>query len=196
MQAKQIIQLVETIFKSGQRLQRLIENFLLYAQIEAVSGDPERMNDMRQITMKHPQILIGDTATTVAQRVERTADLVLNLHDVGTVSFGADNLKKVVEELVENAFKFSQEETPVHVFAQDHASHYVVSVTNEGRGMTQEQIQAVGAYVQFERKIYEQQGAGLGLMIAKRLTSLHGGNLYIESVPDQRTTVYAAIPYA
>ena len=41
--------------------------------------------------------------------------------------------------------------------------------------MSQEQIGNVAAFQQFERRHYEQQGAGLGLVIAKTLAELYGG---------------------
>jgi len=43
--------------------------------------------------------------------------------------------------------------------------------------------------MQFERKTYEQQGSGLGLMIAKRLTELLGGQMSLESQTGKGTTV-------
>lgn len=60
--------------------------------------------------------------------------------------------------------------------------------------MTTAQIAEVGAYRQFERKLYEQQGLGLGLSITKRLAQLLGGELNIESIPDQQTTVRVVLP--
>jgi signal transduction histidine kinase len=47
----------------------------------------------------------------------------------------------------------------------------------------------VGAYQQFDRKLHEQQGSGLGLSLAKRLCSLYGGELVIDSQPGVGTTV-------
>jgi signal transduction histidine kinase len=50
--------------------------------------------------------------------------------------------------------------------------------------------------MQFERKLYDQQGSGLGLTIAKRLTQFHGGEFVIESVPDQQTIVTVSLPFS
>lgn len=47
--------------------------------------------------------------------------------------------------------------------------------------------------MQFERKLYEQQGSGLALIIVKNIAKLHGGNLIIESVPKQ-TEVRVYLP--
>jgi signal transduction histidine kinase len=60
--------------------------------------------------------------------------------------------------------------------------------------MSAEQIAEIGAYQQFERKLYEQQGSGLGLIISKRLAQLLGGQLTIESTPDKETTVKVFLP--
>ncbi len=65
----------------------------------------------------------------------------------------------------------------------------LIIIRDEGRGMSQEQISKVTAFQQFERRYHEQQGAGLGLAIAKTLAELYGGSLSIESTEKIGTTV-------
>ncbi|NDF00125.1 MAG: ATP-binding protein, partial [Verrucomicrobia bacterium] len=45
-----------------------------------------------------------------------------------------------------------------------------------------------------DRRQHEQQGSGLGLVIAKRLVELHGGTLAIESKENAGTTVTVRLP--
>jgi signal transduction histidine kinase len=67
---------------------------------------------------------------------------------------------------------------------------------DNGRGMTDEQIAKIGAYVQFDRKIYEQQGSGLGLVIAKKLVELYYGKFKITTVKDQFTLIEISLALA
>ena len=69
-----------------------------------------------------------------------------------------------------------------------------LNIVNTGRGMTPEHIANIGPHVQFEREKYEQQGAGLGLIIAKRLTELNGGQFAITSTPGAETKVTVTFP--
>jgi signal transduction histidine kinase len=68
------------------------------------------------------------------------------------------------------------------------------SVHDCGRGLSSEHIQRIDAYVQFERKMRDQEGLGLGLAIAKKLAELHGGRLAISSSPEAGTTVVVKLP--
>jgi signal transduction histidine kinase len=67
-------------------------------------------------------------------------------------------------------------------------------VTNTGRGFSTEQLAKIGPNIQFDRNRYEQQGTGLGLATVKRLAELYGGAFWIDSVPDQTTSVWVALP--
>ena len=69
-----------------------------------------------------------------------------------------------------------------------------VRIMDQGRGLTQDQIARVGAHMQFDRKFYEQQGAGMGLIICKRLAELHGGSFKIQSEPLVMTTSTVELP--
>lgn len=74
------------------------------------------------------------------------------------------------------------------------AQTYRLSGIARGRGMTSAQIAEVSAYRQFERKLYEQQGSGLGLSIANRLAQRLDRKLTIESILDKQTTVRVVLP--
>jgi two-component system, sensor histidine kinase and response regulator len=181
----------EHIYTSALRLHRLIENFLAYAQIELMAKDARSVLANASGSAADAEAGISEAAREVAQRFHRGDDLRLNVQP-GVMAVIPDNFKKIIEELVDNAFKFSEPGKAVSVFGALDSSQYRVRVVNEGRGMTAQQIAAIAPHVQFERERYEQQGAGLGLIIAKRLTELNGGRFHIESTPGGETTVELA----
>lgn len=60
--------------------------------------------------------------------------------------------------------------------------------------MSPEQIKKIGAFMQFDRELYEQQGAGFGLIIAKRMIELHGGQMLIDSKLGTGTQIQIGLP--
>lgn len=191
--AKEIAEMGQTIHDSGKRLERLIENFLIYAQIELLSADVQKLRALRQKPTASPAKLIEERARGQARSAKRPDDLALDIADQ-PIPMSEDYLAKIVDELVQNAFKFSDAGRRVRVALSDLPNGVVLSVTDEGRGFSTEHITKVGAYMQFDRKIQEQQGLGLGLVIAKRLTEIHGGTLSIQSERGTRTTVSVKLP--
>ena len=189
----EVAEMGKVIHDSGKRLERLIENFLIYAQIELLATDPQKMLALGKKQTAAPAKLVEKHARDQAQHAHRAEDLVLELANV-PVPISEDYLAKIIDELVHNAFKFSQVGTKVFVTLADSQNSVTLTVTDQGRGFSTDHITKVGAYMQFDRKMQEQQGQGLGLTIAKRLTELHGGTLAIQSQRGGTTSVVVKLP--
>jgi two-component system, sensor histidine kinase and response regulator len=194
LEPERIVEMAQRISKGGRRLYRLIENYLAYAQLEIVKTKPEWIEALRSQCTGHPQLVVRDQATLKAKQVNREADLVLSSEAAPPVQISEHYLTKIVQELVDNAFKFSRAGQSVYAVATSDPQRFSLRVTDRGRGMTRQQIADIGAYIQFERGRYEQQGSGLGLVIVKRLAELHGGELTIDSQPEQQTVVSVTLP--
>lgn len=188
-----ILEMIGQINTSGHRLYRLIQNFLLYAELEMAGTNPELLKEMRSSQFSCVQSLLTQKALQQAKQVNRTDDLQFNLQD-SSVSIDSMRLTKIVEELLDNAFKFSLEGTPVFLSTFVENETFILSVKDRGRGMTPDQIAQLEAYRQFDRKLYQQPGLGLGLAIVQRLAELHGGKFKIESLPQQETIVSVSLP--
>ncbi len=115
------------------------------------------------------EAVITQAAQDIAAKVRRAGDLELAVQPA-EVAVIADHLQKTTAELENNGCKFSSPGTTVRVAGVIAGKNYELTVTDAGRGMTAEQIAKIAPQVQFERNIYEQQGAGLDLIIARRLT--------------------------
>jgi two-component system sensor histidine kinase/response regulator len=178
-----------TIVNSAQRLHHLIENYLIYAQIEIIGDDAKRSSAvLGNGVTQNPEDIVTLEACRIAEHFDRPNDLQIETNGV-PINIGEDHFRKIIAELVDNAFKFSKPGTPIKVNALPGRDTLLIAIGDYGRGMTHEQIKQIGAYMQFERKFYEQQGSGLGLIIAKRLVELYGGKFSIESVPQHGTSI-------
>jgi len=185
---EEILESARFIHESALRLHRLIENFLVYSQIALMASESKKIEISTALTPVTVHEVIPELARKVALRYQREQDLKLEVKP-GSILIPADNLTKIVEELVDNAFKFSEPGKPVQVATDLADNKFLLTITDHGRGMTAEQISGIGPQMQFNRKTYEQQGAGLGLIIAKRLTELLGGQFVMLSKPGEQTTV-------
>lgn len=193
--AAELFDVASGLQEATRRLQRTVENFLLYSQIELVAAAPEKLAALAAGEFLIPKENLIEIATAIARRTGRQEDLVVEIESA-CLPIAPDKLQKAVAELLDNAFKFSRAGDSVSLASCVEEGRITISISDHGRGMTAEQIRRVGAHVQFERKFYEQEGSGLGLIIAKRLTQIHGGAFEIESVPDEETSIHLRFPLA
>lgn len=189
---EEVLESARYIHESALRLHRLIENFLVYSQIALMASEAKKIEMSTAQAPTAVENVLPSVIRAVAKRFQRDADLTLDL-EPAKLFVTEENIKKIAEELVDNAFKFSTAGQPVVVRGEVNNHAYHLTILDHGRGLKPEQISKIGPHMQFERQTYEQQGAGLGLIISKRLTELLGGQFSIESQPGVETTVRVVI---
>ena len=176
------------IYSSAVRLFRLIENYLIYVRLELTKYDL-----IVQCELNNQEEICKREAFKVAKNHGRLLDLELTISK-GTVFLPQLDFAKIVEELVDNAFKFSPEGTQVSLISTVANGKFTLTVEDNGRGMTATDLQKIEAFMQFDRNIYEQQGSGLGLIIVKRIVALYKGSFKIKNKEEGGLIVTIELP--
>jgi DNA-binding response OmpR family regulator/anti-sigma regulatory factor (Ser/Thr protein kinase) len=177
------------ISKACQRLYRLVENYLSYVRAQVLKMTTQQINALQLNITTHPISIIEFQGLNKAQHYHREADLNLQLGENAIIQIAESDLNKVLEEAIDNAFKFSKKGSPVTIYTAVEGDYFVINIQDRGYGMSQEQIEKIGAYIQFDRWIQEQQGNGLGLVIIREFIMLYNGKLEIESKLSQGTNL-------
>ena len=191
LQPKEIIDLAGKAHEAAAHLHRRIENCLLYAEIERLASDWQQVASVQEHRTGIREI-VEPVAREKAKALERTADLNLQIDDA-PAAVSADSLKKIIEELLDNAFRYSRPGSAVHVKTAVVADHVALSIIDQGCGMTPEQVAEAGGPMPLDQVVLVQQGSGLGLAIARRLIELHCGTLIIHSEPGRGTTLTVSL---
>jgi signal transduction histidine kinase len=178
----EVDEILADIQHSGERLHRTLRNYLLLLELPTTTA-----GTLIETVVSAPKLRPALTAKVEATltRHGRTADATVSLADVSLIG-DLTHLPIVVEELLDNACRFSRQGTPLAV---ELCADGMFRVTDAGRGMTAEQIERIGAFHQFERKKHEQQGLGLGLALVKKLAARCGATFEITSEVGAGTTV-------
>lgn len=183
----EVREMLGEVEKCGWRLQHALRNYLLI--IEARPDEPRPLETTPAELVRET---VENAARSAATRLNRDADLQLALTPPALLCRPAD-LAVIVEELVDNAGGFSPRGSAIRVTLDPTG---ILTVADHGRGMTAEQTARIGAFQQFERGKFEQQGLGLGLALVQRLALVGRAKLELASEPDRGTTVRLEFPVA
>lgn len=186
---EEIAEMGESILTSGNRLYRIIENYLLYVQLELSDQHKQGITSGEIL-----EALIFSECYSVAKNHSRESNLKTNIKPADLL-ISEDFLRKILRELLDNAFRYSSDAEPVEITGKISGGKYLLSVKDNGIGMEQRNTKNIGAFTQFDRAKNEQQGLGLGLAIAKRMTELSGGQLDVDSKPGQGTVITCAFQH-
>lgn len=170
----EIAKMGENIMKGGVRMHRLVENYLLFVQLELV-----KEVNMKTVDASVLESLIYEEVYLIANKYQREGDLKIKI-EKADLHIDEFMLRKIIQELVENAFKFSKAGSKVTVSGVNDNADYKIEIEDEGIGMTPAEINNVGAFMQFKRDKNEQQGSGLGLSIVMKMMHILKGAFLLQ----------------
>jgi K+-sensing histidine kinase KdpD len=195
LEKKDIVEVCDQIVNVVNRLNRITDNFLLFTKLENFANSPDAIKELCRAKTDEPFVMFADIGETVSARYDRLGDLeiVNSVFDIA-ISMTSELFHKLADELIDNAFKFSKKDSKIIIDSNIENDKLNIIISDNGIGMTQEQIKNITAFVQFQREEFEQQGVGIGLSIARKIVELHGGTTEIVSEKEKGTTVSITIP--
>lgn len=186
---KEIRGMGESVYKSAARLYDLIEKYLMFIDVQLNSNNV-LLNNVA-INRKYMEKRVHK----IAEKFGRTEDYTLEVPDFN-VNISENWFSFALNELIDNAFKFSDAGTNITLKACKKENRIDISIEDHGYGFPPGSIDNINAFVQFDRKTKEQQGTGLGLFLAQRIAQLHQGEMKIENRQDKKTVVTFTLPLA
>ena len=180
------------IFRNAKRLQRLTDNILDVTKIESRSLNlkQENFNLKEVITNTLNEAMVVKNYSSDNSKIIRLYYQVLDSFIEGDKG----RISQVVYNLVDNAFKFSEEEGIITVNTKLEDNKIVISVKDNGQGIDSDILPNL--FSKFKAKSFS--GTGLGLYICKNIVEAHGGRIWAENNnlfnDEKGATFYFSLP--
>jgi signal transduction histidine kinase len=182
---------VEIILDNTRHLVRLLNDLLDLAR-----SDAGRLTIKPVPTEVAP--LIAETVRTMRAQTEASRQQLAEEVPEGLppLRVDPDRIRQVLLNLLTNAHEYCPEGASIRVSARRSDGNVEVMVTDDGPGITPDQLEHI--FERFTRgeagMTQRVGGTGLGLAISKSLVELHGGAIGAESVPGQGSTFTIHLP--
>jgi len=186
------LDMLSDISVATSRLRRLLENYLFYANLVILANDINELTIKQGKTMETCEPFIYETVFNFAHVNERQDDIQLDLVDAH-ICIDEMYFIKIIEELMDNAIKFSHKGDKIIVNSFTIRDKYYIMIKDYGIGIDDNQIEYIGPYVQFERNLNEQQGSGFGLSIVAKILDIFHGDFKITGKKDEYAEVIIGI---
>jgi signal transduction histidine kinase len=180
----QRVKQLSMIKRAGERMNRLIQDLLDVAKLEAgrLGIDP-KPTEIAPIVNEAVDML-----RPIAAEKSIRLDLVV-ADGLPTITADAGRVLQVLSNLVGNAVKFTPAGGRVTIRAERVAGSVRFCVADTGPGIPPAQLpQIFGRFWQADRS--DRRGIGLGLAIAKGIVEAHGGRIWVESRVAEGTSLY------
>jgi signal transduction histidine kinase len=182
---------LQKVIRNGYNLLSLVNDVLDLNRIETGRATLER----RTVTTGPLLDSVLDTIAPLATR--KGLIITRDFSDVPPVFADEIRLRQIVTNIVSNAVKFTQQGgVTVRAFGANDMVRFEFADT--GIGIAPDQHEKVfEEFQQLENTVTrEYEGTGLGMAITKKLVELHGGRIWLESLPGQGTTFFVTLPVA
>lgn len=182
---------MQTIFSSTERLKNLVEELFELSKLEAreTVPDPEPFSIAELVQDVQQKNLIIAEPKKINLTLDFPFDLPLVYADIGM-------MEKVLQNLLDNAIKFTPEEGKITIALSPQKEDILLSVKDTGIGINSKDLPHIfDRYQQAERtSINKEIGLGLGLAIVKKILEVHNISIHVKSTEGKGTAFSFKIP--
>jgi len=180
---------LETIDREMGRLEKLINNFLEFARLDLHILTP--MASALQVEKECQEVFVLLQPLAEAKGIVLEAEYPQEL-----LVLQADPLlfRRVLENLLENAIKYSPPRTKVALEVQERGQEVLFAVRDQGPGIAPKDLPHLFEIYYRGADAEKERGFGLGLATVKRIIDAHGGRIWVESHPGQGATFHFTLP--
>lgn len=185
---QEVEELADKIEENSGQLQRLWINFSLYSQLEMIMNNPKAREAYRaKRGVSVPSAILNQVATNQSLKYQRLKDVKLTLQDT-KILISSTNFKKIMEELIDNAFLYSPNNSGVEISSEITDTRFNLLIRNQSSTIAPEILSYVNSFHKPGSKFIGNT-IGLGLEIAKSLVELNDGTLRMEFTPENQVVV-------
>jgi signal transduction histidine kinase len=180
------------ILQSAGRLKSLVEELFELSKLDAPESTPHREPiNLRELVQEVYQAFQFQAGR------KNIALSCTNGEGVTIVEIDAGMMERVLQNLVDNAIKYTPSGGSVAIRITDDGSTVEVSVTDTGTGISPEVLPYI--FDRYYRRAESQPGTlpggmGLGLVIVKKILELHGAQIMVETGPATGTRFWFTLP--
>jgi signal transduction histidine kinase len=179
-----------------QHLSYLIDNLFELAQLDA----GHLQLNFQEVSLRD---LVSDTLEQMRLRAER-AHIALSgavANEVDMVCIAPEKIQRVLNNLLDNAIRYTPAGGRVRLHAVDAGENVCVSVNNFAPDLKPLEVDQVFTRFYRQERARAQssdgyRGAGLGLAITRGFVEAHGGKIWVESTPEVGVTFTFTLPKA
>lgn len=181
---------VDTIRHSSDDLLKFINAILNYGRIESQGVQLNlQSKDINTLLM---EVVRKHEFLAKLKRIQ----IIPELEPLFPVPVDPELIKQILSNLVENAIKYSPEDTKIMVSTEEANGKIVIQVADQGQGIPADEIGNI--FMKFFRsknaKSSPIKGSGLGLYLAQYFTELHHGRIFVESTYGHGSTFTVELP--
>ena len=160
----------------------------LLTDLKVFIGLNEHPFQLSKVSMK---LALADVLKQMKQRIDE-AEAEISFTELPDVSADRELVEKIFAQLIDNALKFRKKgRKPVIDIGYDKFEGNVIfCVRDNGIGISKKYYHKIFDLFEKLNRVDEYPGNGLGLAICKKITDLHGGELWVESLPGSGSNFY------
>jgi len=181
---------IDIVLRNTARLDNIIQDFLEISRIEA-----------SRLKFRFMEANLADYVKRLVEEMkgflpEKNIKIFTNIGKLPTIDIDPDRVMQVLRNLINNAKKFSKENSKIFVNVELKDNKILFSVKDSGIGIAPEnQARVYEPFFQEEQTMYRKySGTGLGLPICRGIVESQNGKIWVDSKLGKGSTFYFTVP--